>query len=143
MAIPPPPLTPDAAEAVAPPADAAAATLPPRDAAGSAGRPRPPDAATPKDDPDDEGIKKQLDDAEAALAGGQLDRAERLANSVIQSTDAKARQRAHAHLIRGIVKCTQEQDQEAATAALRNLGAHRAYQKRLRDTCKRAGVELR
>jgi hypothetical protein len=45
-------------------------------------------------------------------------------------------------MIRGIVKCAQE-DQEAAAIALRNLRGFRAFQARLIAQCKRAGVELR
>jgi eukaryotic-like serine/threonine-protein kinase len=138
------PAPPDAAQAATAPSDAAPAPAPaPRDAATLAGRPRPPATGEPKgDEPEDPAAKQSLLDAEAALAGGQHERAERLANSVISSPDARPRQRAQAHMLRGIVKCAQE-DQEAAAIALRNVRGFRAYQGRLIAQCKRAGVELR
>ena len=137
----------DAAEMPASPADAAVVAAPPADAAPpqrDAGvavrvRPDPPEGA---DEKGDEASEQSLKDAEAALAAGQHDRAERLANTVMNSPDARPRQRARAHLVRGIAKCAQ-QDQEAATIALRNLRGFRALQARLIAQCKRAGVDLR
>jgi serine/threonine-protein kinase len=160
------PATPDATvAAVAPatadaavpaPADAGVATVPaPADAgtvavasppdAGTGKRPplRTPDAGSAKDEPEDETVKKNIEEAEASLAGGQTDRAERLANMVINSADSKPRQRARAHLVQGIVKCTQQHDQEGGAIALRNLRGFGALQGKLIATCKRAGVELR
>jgi tRNA A-37 threonylcarbamoyl transferase component Bud32 len=134
----------DAAPIANAPADAAPiANAPPRDAAVVAIRPRPPEGSGAKPaGPEDEGVKKLLDDAEAALAGGQPDRAERLANTVISSPDAGPRQRAQAHAIHGIVKCTQQNDQEAAAIDLRSLRGYGALAGRLIDRCKRAGIEL-
>jgi serine/threonine-protein kinase len=148
-----PPAAPDAAPAASPPADAPPARRPPptrdaavarptRDAAVAPLRPQPPDPADSRKEPEDPAAKKHLDDAEAALAGGQHDRAERLANRVITSPDAQPRQRARAHLIRGTVKCAQ-QDQEAAVIALRNLDGFRSLEAALIQKCKRAGIELR
>jgi serine/threonine-protein kinase len=134
----PPPVPTDAAPAASPPADAAPAATLRRDAA-IAIRPAP-DAADNEDE--DEVVKKSLEDAEAALTASQFDRAERLTNAVITSPDARPRQRARAHAIHGIVKCTQH-DHEAAVINLRNLRGFRALQARLLDRCKQAGIELR
>jgi serine/threonine-protein kinase len=131
--------------AVPAPADAGTVAVAPPPDAGTGRRtpPRAPDAGSAKDEPEDETVKKNIEDAEAALAGGQADRAERLANMVINSPDSKPRQRARAYLIQGIVKCTQQHDQEGGVIALRNLRSFGALQAKLIAACKRAGVELR
>ena len=140
-----PPGTADAGvAAVAAPADAGVAAVAAPPDAGTKRPPRtPPDAGAGKDEPEDETVKQQLQDAEAALAEGKHDRAERFANTVINSPDARGRQRARAHLVHGIVKCTQQNDQEAAGIDLRNLRGFGTLQAKLIQACKRAGIELR
>jgi len=152
------PAPPDAAQvAVAPvpvidaalpaPTDAGAGTArPPRDAGATAGRPpRGPDqpGGTGKTEPEDEAVKATLENAQAALTGGQYERAERLANTVITSPDAGPRQRASAYAIHGIAKCTAQKDQEAAVIDFRNLRGFRALQNQLVEKCRQAGVDLR
>jgi serine/threonine-protein kinase len=150
------PAPPDAAQAAvalvpvadaAPPAPADAAAPPiPRDAGATATRPpRGPDqpAGSGKPEAEDEAAKAALDNAQAALAGGQYERAERLANTVITSPDAQPRQRARAYAIHGIAKCTAQKDQEAAVIDLRNLRGFRALQSQLVEKCLQAGVDLR
>jgi eukaryotic-like serine/threonine-protein kinase len=138
-----PAATPDAGTPAPPRPDAGTPTPTPRRDAGIAAiRPSPPDEDSGKGGPEDEVVTKNLADAESALAAGQFDRAERLANSVIVSPEARAPQRARAHAVRGIVKCTNQHDQEGAVIDLRNLGGFRALQQRLIAACKRVGIEL-
>jgi hypothetical protein len=135
-----------AADASVPaPADAGvvAVTAPPDAGARKRPPPRAPEAGSARDEPEDETVKQNIEGAEASLAGGQTDRAERLANMVINSPDSRPRQRARAHLVQGIVKCTQQHDQEGGAIALRNLRGFGALQAKLIAACKRAGIELR
>jgi flagellar hook-length control protein FliK len=98
--------------------------------------PAPPADAEAGGDPD---ARDKLQQAEAALAGHDYDRAERLANAVINSS-ASARQRASARLIHGTVQCAAHNDQEAAQIDLRALDGFRALRARLVTECRRHGV---
>jgi hypothetical protein len=167
-AAPPPPSTEDAGHsAIAPLADAAVAdAAPPRDGGAAVPPlPRPPpvrggagpgssrsSGSEPRPGPtsgdgssagDDETATRQLGEAESALAAGDYDRAERLANTVASSPDARARQRARAHAIRGVVRCVRDRDQEGGAIALRQLRGFRPLQTRLALACKSVGIDLR
>ncbi len=87
-------------------------------------------------DPD---ARDKLQQAEAALAGHDYNRAERLANAVINSA-ASARQRASARLIHGTVQCAARNDQEAAQIDLRALEGFRALRARLLTACRDHGM---
>jgi serine/threonine protein kinase len=96
----------------------------------------PPTDADAGADPD---ARDKLQQAEAALAGHDYDRAERLTNAVINSS-ASARQRASARLIHGTVQCAARNDQEAAQIDLRALEGFRGLRARLLSECRRHGV---
>jgi len=93
-------------------------------------------AADADADPD---ARDKLQQAEAALKAHDYDRAERLANGVINSS-ASARQRATARLIHGSVQCAARNDQEAAQIDLRALDGFRALRAQLLATCRRHGM---
>ncbi|HEY4239665.1 MAG TPA: serine/threonine-protein kinase [Kofleriaceae bacterium] len=140
---------PDAVVVVAAPPDAAVATTHPTpDAAVATTHPTPhppaPHPPTPvsEDDPssDDPTVAEQLQKADAALSAENFDLAERLANSTIQSS-APARQKAHAHAIRGIAACAHN-DQEHAQADLRAIGGFPRIRARLVAACRARGVTL-
>ena len=106
---------------------------------GRAGAPRAvPHPAAPADDGDPDALDR-LQQAEAALAGREYDRAERLANAVINSA-ASPRQRASARLIHGTVQCAARNDQEAAQIDLRALDGFRALRTKLLTECRRHGM---
>ena len=94
-----------------------------------------------KDGPEDETQGQHLRDAETALHEGQLERAERLANGVIQAGESSRSQRLHAHVIRGIANC-QQHDQEQAAIDLRALRGSPVMRARLTVACKRVGIPL-
>src|SRR5882672_2213957 len=103
-------------------------------------RPAPHPAAPADADHDaDPDARDKLQQAEAALAGHDYDRAERLANAVINSA-AGARQRASARLIHGTVQCAARNDQEAAQIDLRALDGFRALRTRLLTVCRSHGM---
>jgi eukaryotic-like serine/threonine-protein kinase len=129
------------ATATAQPALSGAPTRPHGDRAGATrSTPHPPapiDAPSDADaDPD---ARDKLQQAEAALAGHDYDRAERLANGVINSS-ASARQRASARLVHGTVQCAARNDQETAQIDLRALDGFRALRARLLTVCRRHGM---
>jgi serine/threonine-protein kinase len=93
-------------------------------------------AADADADPD---ARDKLQQAEAALKAHDYDRAERLANGVINSS-ASARQRATARLIHGSIQCAARNDQEAAQIDLRALDGFRALRAQLLATCRRHGM---
>jgi serine/threonine-protein kinase len=98
--------------------------------------PAPPPEADAAADPD---ARDKLQQAEAALDGHDYNRAERLANAVINSS-ASARQRASARLIHGTVQCAARNDQEAAQIDLRALDGFRALRARLLSVCRQHGI---
>ncbi len=102
-------------------------------------RPALPAAPTNADGDADPDAQDRLQQAEAALAGNDYDRAERLANAVINSS-ASAKQRASARLIHGTVQCAARNDQEAAQIDLRGLDGFRALRARLLAVCRRHGM---
>ncbi|MGN6106293.1 MAG: serine/threonine-protein kinase [Kofleriaceae bacterium] len=134
-------VAPDAAavERARPPNAASTGHSGPRGSGGPA-KPEPTDPPEPTE-PEDPTLRDQLRAAEAALAGGQLGRAEQLANAVIDSSAAGPRQRARAHLIRGTVQCTMNHNQEGALISLRNIAQPR-LRRQLIDACQRAGIQL-
>jgi hypothetical protein len=95
--------------------------------------------AAPADADADPDARDKLQQAEAALKAHDYDRAERLANGVINSS-ASARQRAAARLIHGSVQCAARNDQEAAQIDLRALDGFRALRAQLLATCRRHGM---
>jgi hypothetical protein len=129
------------AAVTAQPALSGAPTRPHGDRAGaprSAPHPAAPSDA-PSDADADPDARDKLQQAEAALAGHDYDRAERLANGVINSS-ASARQRASARLVHGTVQCAARNDQEAAQIDLRALDGFRALRARLLTVCRRHGM---
>jgi eukaryotic-like serine/threonine-protein kinase len=110
-----------------------------RDHAGAT-RPVPhPAASTNADGDADPDARDKLQQAAAALDGHDYDRAERLANAVINSS-ANAKQRATARLIHGTVQCAARNDQEAAQIDLRALDGFRALRTRLLSVCRSHGI---
>jgi hypothetical protein len=109
---------------------------------GRAGATRPPphSAAPASADTDaDPDASGRLQQAAAALASHDYDGAERLANTVINSS-ASAKQRATARLIHGTVQCAARNDQEAAQIDLRNLDGFRALRAQLISVCRSHGM---
>jgi hypothetical protein len=91
--------------------------------AGSAKRPPAPPSPPPPparhDEPTlgDDAIAQQLKDADAALAGGNVDLAWRLANGAINN--GSAGQRSYAHGIHGQIECVSHNNAEGAAIDLR------------------------
>jgi serine/threonine-protein kinase len=85
---------------------------------------KPPPVHDPEPGPDEPGgddkIGQDLKQAEASLASGKLEAAERFANAVINAS-GNVRQHARAHAIRGVVMCTRHNDEERAQIDLRNI----------------------
>ena len=98
--------------------------------------PPPPEADDPAEDAT---VREQLQKAEAALASGNYELAQRLANGVINS-DARPRQRAQAHSIRGICECVANNNEEAARSNLRALGPFAGPRARLIKACHQHGL---
>ena len=77
--------------------------------------------------------------AEAALAAHDFDRAERLANGVINAdANTNAHQAARAHAVRGAVRCAARNNEEGAQIDLRAIGNH-ALRRRLLAICHEHG----
>jgi serine/threonine-protein kinase len=129
----------DSAGSVSPPGLSGIAGKARGDRAGAT-RPVPrPAAPTDADGNADPDARDKLQQAAAALDGHDYDRAERLANAVINSS-ASAKQRATARLIHGTVQCAARNDQEAAQIDLRALGGFRALRARLLTVCRNHGI---
>jgi serine/threonine-protein kinase len=88
----------------------------------------------------DADVRDQLKRAAAALDARDYDVAERVANAVINSSQAGPKQRATARLIHGTVQCAARNDQEAAQIDLRNLDGFRALRGRLLTVCRSHGI---
>lgn len=104
----------------------------------------PPPPSPPQDDTaDDEGDTASADklkQAEEAIRAGQWPRAEQLANAVLNSEDAKPKQKARAAMVHGIVQCLGRNNEEGALADLRRMkGTFTFLRKRLLLTCQKAG----
>ncbi|HEU4729712.1 MAG TPA: protein kinase [Kofleriaceae bacterium] len=115
----------------------------PRPPVHAPARPAPAPPA-PRESPasDDEGepeVRDKLGEASAALEAHEYDRAERLANAVVNSS-ATPRQKALARLIHGTVQCVARNDQEAAQIDLRSLAGFRALRARLLGVCRSHGL---
>ncbi|HET7503192.1 MAG TPA: protein kinase [Kofleriaceae bacterium] len=98
--------------------------------------------ARPAPAPDDDGdpdVRDRLKEARAALDRHEYDRAERLANAVINGP-ATPRQKAMARLIHGTVQCVARNDQEAAQIDLRSLEGFRALRAQLLGVCRSHGL---
>ena len=113
---------------------------------GHAGATRPvPHPVAPAGAADDAGgdpdARDRLQQAAAALDGGDYSGAERLANAVINSA-ASAKQRASARLIHGTVQCASRNDQEAAQIDLRSLDGFRALRMKLITVCRQHGIVI-
>jgi broad specificity phosphatase PhoE len=98
-----------------------------------------PAATTEADTAADPDAHDKLQQATAALDAHDYDRAERLANAVINSS-ASPRQRATARMIHGTVQCAVRNDQEAAQIDLRALAGFHALQARLLSACRSHGM---
>jgi len=133
-----------------PPAATGAGSAPAAGLAATSGKDRreratatrtvPHSAATTSADSDaDPDARDKLQQAAAALDAHDYDRAERLANAVINSA-ASARQRATARMIHGTVQCAARNDQEAAQIDLRTLAGFHALQARLLTLCRSHGM---
>jgi serine/threonine-protein kinase len=106
-------------------------------AASGAAPPPPPPVET---DDGDATAKQKLQDAEAALRGGDLARAEQLANSVINGETSGPNQKQHAHAIRGSVMCLLHNDEDGARTDLRRMGNAPRLRKRVITACHNAGL---
>ncbi|HMG54523.1 MAG TPA: hypothetical protein VK601_13595 [Kofleriaceae bacterium] len=99
-----------------------------------------PPPAVEGDPEGDADVRDQLKRAAAALDARDYDLAERVANAVINSSQAGPKQRATARLIHGTVQCAARNDQEAAQIDLRNLDGFRALRGRLLTVCRSHGI---
>jgi eukaryotic-like serine/threonine-protein kinase len=145
---PPPVVIADAAVVMTPPLDAAIAVdaAVPVDAAVKKHitPPQPPQPPPPPDDNgDDEGdaaSAEKLRQAEEALRAGQWPRAEQLANAVLNSEDAKPKQKARGAMIHGMVQCLGRNNEEGALTDLRRMkGNYPFLRRRLLTACQKAG----
>ena len=101
----------------------------------------PPPTPTPETEaPGDPEIDQRLTDAEAALRAKAASRASQLANVVITSQSATRGQRAHAHVIHGIMQCTDAHSEEGAQIDLRQLAGFPGMRHRLIAACHAEGV---
>ncbi|HEY1813982.1 MAG TPA: serine/threonine-protein kinase [Kofleriaceae bacterium] len=89
--------------------------------------------------PDDVEAASRLVKAEAAFARNESVTVERLANMVLSAEHASDRQRAQAHMLRGIIACTVHSDISSANSELRALHGSPAFRRRLLDACHAAG----
>ena len=107
--------------------------------------PQPPPPPPPPDDDatdanDDAASAEKLKQAEEAVRAGQWPRAEQLANAVLNSEDARPKQKARAAMIHGIVQCLGRNNEEGALTDLRRMkGAFPFLRKRLLVACQKAG----
>jgi hypothetical protein len=102
--------------------------------------PPPPDEADDNDNSGDSASAEKLRQAEEAVHASQWPRAEQLANSVMNSEDAKPKQKARAVMIHGIVQCLGRNNEEGALTDLRRMkGAFPVLRKRLLAACQKAG----
>lgn len=101
--------------------------------------PPPPD--DDKDDADGDALSAdKLRQAEEALRAGQWARAEQLANSVLNSEDAKPKQKARGAMLYGMVQCLGRNNEEGALTALRRMkGNYPFLRRRLLAACQKAG----
>jgi eukaryotic-like serine/threonine-protein kinase len=112
-------------------------------------KPRP-DAAVKKpppieDDSGDETVKNRLKEAEAAYHGGDLTKAEHLANFIITHNEESVAegQLAHAFALHGLVACSSlHNNQSDANGDLRHLTKFPKLRARLIKGCKDANIEL-
>ena len=96
--------------------------------------PPPPDEG---DDEEDEDVRDNLKRAKEAYASGELDLADRLANTVVNR--GGPRQRIQGARIKGLVAC-QKKDVELANAALNQLARNPAMRREVVEVCRSRGL---
>jgi hypothetical protein len=102
--------------------------------------PATPDDADDNDNEGDSASAEKLRQAEEAVHATQWPRAEQLVNSVMNSEDARPKQKARAVMIHGIVQCLGRNNEEGALTDLRRMkGAFPLLRKRLLAVCQKAG----
>ncbi len=101
--------------------------------------PEEPEDSTPAS-PDDD-TQAKLTQADAELAKGNYELAEKLANSVINGEHPRPAQKGRAHVIHGIVECAAHNDRGNALADLRAVTGPRQH-KKLIEGCAAAGIHL-
>jgi hypothetical protein len=89
----------------------------------------------------DADVEAKLVLAQQALRDQRFDKVSSLSNLVITAEHASDRQRARAHMFRGIVQC-QREDLEKATSDLRALGGFPGLRRNLLKQCEAGGFAL-
>ena len=90
----------------------------------------------PDDEAGDDTIKQKLADAEAAYRAGDLQKVERIANTVITDDRTSDGQKAHARALHGICMCVIHNSEDQARIDLRKLDSYPGFRAKLLKACR-------